>query len=53
MKTILVFQYKEFYKQINYKTKAAAKKQLKIFQEKGMCSPETGKVIEGLTFELI
>jgi hypothetical protein len=53
MKMLLVFKGTELIKQIQYKTKAIAKKHLSLFNKHGMIDPETGETVKGLTFELI
>ena len=53
MKTIIVFLYGEVHKYISYRTKTAAKLQIKYFQRFGMADYMTGLTITGATFELI
>lgn len=52
-KSILVFVNGEFYKQICYNTKKLALQQYKLFNKKGILSPDTGKPIQNASFELI
>lgn len=53
LKSILVFQNGEFLKQINYKTKAQAIGNYKLFRRFGILDPETLKPILNATFELL
>lgn len=53
MKTILVFQNGELVRQIQYKTKAIAKKQLSWFKKYGIIDVSTGEVLQDTIFELI
>lgn len=53
LKSILVFQNGEFLKQINYKTKAQAIGNYKLFRRFGILDPETLKLILNATFELL
>ena len=52
-KVILVFIGSELYKQIEYKNKTIAAKQLRHFQKFGIPDISTGETIKNATFHLL
>lgn len=53
MKTILIFQSGELLRQVTYKSKKIAQKQLNLFKKWGYICPNTGNLILNTTFELL